>query len=316
MLLRRGLRPARGGCHRMLQKCDKLLQKKEFLPATGWWIMRSGMQGLEFCKKSAPECVGPAKVWGKSPIESSVTVSKAINMAETMRENSWLQCINLYQCLRRRAAHAGRCSKSRTYGNGSDIPSARKVTKRHTGRLQYNHECSGSLLNSTPQPRLAAPMDSPTSDSARQQLALTVTPELYAQIRRLWIQHSIAEDRRDIAGLLETLAPNCVYEVVPTGQRWEGHAGATEFYTTFLKAFPDVKFQLRDIVIGPQGVIEVADRAGTPLGVWAGQPPTGKVVKLVVIIHFPWDATAQKFAGEKVYLDQKAMFPQSEPNTK
>jgi predicted ester cyclase len=97
-----------------------------------------------------------------------------------------------------------------------------------------------------------------------------------------------------------------VYEVVPTGQHWEGHAGATEFYTTFLKAFPDVKFQLRDIVIGPQGVIEVADMTGTHLGDWAGQPPTGKAVTLVIIIHFPWDATAQKFAGEKVYFDRAA----------
>src|SRR5579864_3517629 len=109
-------------------------------------------------------------------------------------------------------------------------------------------------------------MDSSIADSARQQLGLTITPELYAKIRRLWIQHSIAEDNRDIAGLLQTLSPTCVYEVVPTGQRWEGHAGATEFYTTFLKAFPDVKFQLRDIVIGPQGVIEVADMTGTHLG--------------------------------------------------
>ena len=149
-------------------------------------------------------------------------------------------------------------------------------------------------------------MDSPASDSARQQLALTNTAELYAKIRRLWIQHSIAEDGRDIAGLLETLASNCVYEVVPTGQRWEGHSGASEFYTTFLKAFPDVKFQLRDIVIGPQGVIEVADMTGTHLGEWSGQPPSGKPVKLVIIIHFPWDAAAQKFAGEKVYFDRAA----------
>ncbi|HLW67658.1 MAG TPA: ester cyclase [Gemmataceae bacterium] len=149
-------------------------------------------------------------------------------------------------------------------------------------------------------------MDSSIADSARQQLGLTITPELYAKIRRLWIQHSIAEDNRDIAGLLQTLSPTCVYEVVPTGQRWEGHAGATEFYTTFLKAFPDVKFQLRDIVIGPQGVIEVADMTGTHLGEWASQPPTGKALKLVIIIHFPWDAAAQKFAGEKVYFDNVA----------
>jgi predicted ester cyclase len=150
-------------------------------------------------------------------------------------------------------------------------------------------------------------MQPSTSESARQQLAMTITPELYSQIRRLWIHHSIAEDKRDISGLLETLAPDCVYEIVPTGQRWVGHAGAAEFYTTFLGAFPDVKFHLRDIVIGPQGVIEVADLTGTHTGIWAGSPPTGNAVQMVVVIHFPWDMHAQKFAGEKVYFDRSAL---------
>jgi predicted ester cyclase len=144
------------------------------------------------------------------------------------------------------------------------------------------------------------------SSTAREQLARAVTPELYAQIRRLWIDHSIAEDKRDIPGLLATLTTDCVYEIVPTGQRWEGHTGATQFYTSFLGAFPDVKFELQDIVIGPQGVIEVAQLTGTHRGVWAGQAATGKVVQMHVVIHFPWDANQQKFAGERVYFDRTA----------
>src|SRR5262245_57761151 len=123
------------------------------------------------------------------------------------------------------------------------------------------------------------------SASAREQLARPFTPELYAQIRRLWIEHSLAEDRRDIPGLLATLAEDCVYEIVPTGQRYEGHAGATEFYRTFLTAFPDVKFELRDIVIGPQGVFEVAAMTGTQQAAWLGRPATGREVRLTVLIH-------------------------------
>lgn len=147
-------------------------------------------------------------------------------------------------------------------------------------------------------------MDAQASNRAREQLSLTVTSEAYSQIRRLWIQHSLAEDRRDIAGLLETLSPNCVYEIVPTGERWEGHAGAAEFYQRFLGAFPDVKFQLQDIVIGPQGVIEVAEMTGTHQGSWAGQPPSGRAIRMIVIVHFSWDSSSQKFAGERVYYDR------------
>ena len=145
------------------------------------------------------------------------------------------------------------------------------------------------------------------STPIRERLAWNVTPELYDQIRRLWIKHSIAEDGRDLAGLIDTLAEDCVYEVVPTGQRWEGHDGARTFYLTFLGAFPDVHFDLQDIVIGPQGVIEVALMTGTHQGVWAGVEATGKTVRMNIIIHFPWNPQAQLFAGERIYFDRYAL---------
>lgn len=145
----------------------------------------------------------------------------------------------------------------------------------------------------------------------RQRLAWEITPERYATIRRLWIKHSLAEDQRDLDGLIATLAPDCVYEIVPTGQRWVGHEGARDFYRTFLGAFPDVKFDLTDIVIGPQGVIEVADMTGTHQGVWAGLVPTGRPVRLQIIIHFPWNPAAERFAGEKVYFDRAALWEQA-----
>jgi predicted ester cyclase len=97
-----------------------------------------------------------------------------------------------------------------------------------------------------------------------------------------------------------------VYEIVPTGQRWEGHAGARSFYLTFLGAFPDVKFELQDIVIGPQGVIEVTRMSGTHRGSWGGLAATGQHVSVLIVIHFPWDPERQKFAGERIYYDRQA----------
>ena len=88
---------------------------------------------------------------------------------------------------------------------------------------------------------------------------------------------------------------------------WEGHDGARLFYTTFLGAFPDVKFELTDIVIGPQGVFEVAQMTGTHLGPWANFAASGKCVRTTVIIFFPWNPAAGKFAGEKIYFDQAAL---------
>jgi predicted ester cyclase len=135
----------------------------------------------------------------------------------------------------------------------------------------------------------------------REQLAREVTPELYREIRELWKAHSIAEDQRDIAGLIATLTPDCVYEVFPGGTRWEGHAGATRFYLELLGAFPDIHFDLETIVIGPQGAFEEARVTGTHKGKWLDRMPSGERVEFRVVIFFPWDSTRRKFAGERVY---------------
>ena len=124
------------------------------------------------------------------------------------------------------------------------------------------------------------------------------------RIKRLWVRHSIAEDRRDVDGLVATLAPDCVYEIVPTGRRWEGHVGARDFYAELFAAFPDNAFELTDIVIGPQGVFEVATLSGTNLGPWAGAPPTRLPVRLRIIILFPWDQRTSLFGGERIYFDR------------
>ena len=138
---------------------------------------------------------------------------------------------------------------------------------------------------------------------ARELLSREITPELYREIRELWKSHSIAEDRRDIAGLIATLTPDCVYEVVgQQGARWEGHAGATRFYTELLSAFPDIHFDLQQIVIGPQGVCEEAKVSGTQRGKWMSRAATGARVEFRVVIFFPWDRAKQKFAGERVFL--------------
>ena len=127
-------------------------------------------------------------------------------------------------------------------------------------------------------------------------------PSEYNQIRDEWKTHSMAEDRRDIAGLISTLTEDCVYEVLPGGHRWEGHSGARRFYTELLTAFPDIVFELTQIVIGPQGVYEEARVTATHRGEWQGERGTGKRVEFAVGILFPWDRARKKFSGERVHF--------------
>jgi predicted ester cyclase len=135
----------------------------------------------------------------------------------------------------------------------------------------------------------------------RELIRRDVAADEYDEIRELWKRHSIAEDQRDLPGLISTLTEDCVYELVGTRHRWEGHEGAARFYGGLLSAFPDIHFDLTDIVIGPQGVCEEADVTGTHEAVWLEFPPSGERLSWKVAIFFPWDPEKRLFRGEKVY---------------
>jgi predicted ester cyclase len=146
-------------------------------------------------------------------------------------------------------------------------------------------------------------------DDVRELLRRDVTPDEYEAVRALWKRHSIAEDERDLPGLISTLTTDCVYELAGTSHRWEGHEGAARFYMELLAAFPDVHFDLTNIVIGPQGVCEEAIVTGTHQAEWLGVEPTGERLTWTVVIFFPWARAQQKFAGETIYVEGLPVSP-------
>ncbi len=142
--------------------------------------------------------------------------------------------------------------------------------------------------------------DVPTNITA--QIKRPVDKDEIREIRQLWMKHSIAEDSRDIPGLMATLTENCVYTVVNNKVSWHGKVGATQFYLQLLGAFPDIHFDLQNIVIGPQGVFEEAHVTGTFEKEWLDLPPTGRYIEFDVCILFPWDPIQKLFTGERVYF--------------
>jgi predicted ester cyclase len=133
------------------------------------------------------------------------------------------------------------------------------------------------------------------------QIRRRVDAKEHRAIRKLWIDHSVAEDSRDIPGLMATLTEDCVYTIVDRNVNWHGKAGATQFYQQLLTAFPDVHFDLQHIIIGPQGVFEEAHVHGTYQIQWLDLPePAGQHIEFDVIIVFPWDPKQQLFTGERI----------------
>lgn len=135
------------------------------------------------------------------------------------------------------------------------------------------------------------------------QLRRKIDSQEYKAIRQLWMAHSVAEDARDIPGLMATLTDDCVYTVVNSSVSWHGKEGATQFYQQLLTAFPDIHFDLQHIVIGPQGVFEEAHVTGTYQSQWLDMPhPNGELIQFDVILLFPWEPQQRLFTGERVYF--------------
>src|SRR5574341_31440 len=136
-----------------------------------------------------------------------------------------------------------------------------------------------------------------------QSLRRRVDPAEYSAIRQLWIAHSLAEDAHDIPSLMATLTEDCVYTVVNSGTSWHGKSGATQFYQQLLTAFPDIHFDLQNIVICPQGVFEEAHVTATYQSQWLDMPPpNNEPIQFDVILLFPWDSSQRLFTGERIYF--------------
>ena len=139
--------------------------------------------------------------------------------------------------------------------------------------------------------------------TAKEMLNRELNASEYQEIKDLWKAHSIAEDNRDIEGLMATLTEDCRYEIPQVEKTYYNKKGATQFYNDLLGAFPDIDFRLIQIYIGPQGVVEEANVKATHEKDWLVLPASGEKIEFETAIFFPWDSKAKRFKGERIYFN-------------
>jgi hypothetical protein len=139
-----------------------------------------------------------------------------------------------------------------------------------------------------------------------------VTPESYDAVRRAWLTHVQAEEvlfkpftenefNTQMKVMLSVFTNDCVMELAATGERWDGHLQAAEFYRVFLSSFEGMEWIPQALVIGPQGVLDVVNMTGKLVNEFAGLKQVGSSVHLQWVIYFPWVPAAGKFKGEVIY---------------
>jgi carboxymethylenebutenolidase len=123
--------------------------------------------------------------------------------------------------------------------------------------------------------------------------------------KRLWQRHVLAENRRSIDGLLATLSAEPLYVIMATGAEHRGREAVAAFYSGLFESMPDVTFNLQDVFIGENGVVEESVLAGTHSGSLFGLPPTGRPLRLPLTIVFPMRNA--EILGERMYFDMDGL---------
>jgi len=118
---------------------------------------------------------------------------------------------------------------------------------------------------------------------------------------RKWTEHVLAENRRDLERLIDTLHEEAVYEIVPLKKAWGGKEKIREFYHMLWTALPDVKLDLKSRVADEHYVVEESHVHGTHSGPLFGIPPSNRYIEFDTVIYFPFKDGL--IMGERLYLD-------------
>lgn len=122
--------------------------------------------------------------------------------------------------------------------------------------------------------------------------------------RRLAIvrEHMESENTHDFDVTMATF-DHPRYEIVPTGDVYDGPEEVAAYFETTRNAFPDQRNENTTLRVADDAVIAEFDLLGTHLGELRGIPPTGRSfrVRCCAIFEFPPDS--DHIICERVYLD-------------
>jgi steroid delta-isomerase-like uncharacterized protein len=120
--------------------------------------------------------------------------------------------------------------------------------------------------------------------------------------------HVGAETEHRMEETLATLTADCVFEDVPSGQVYHGHAGVRAYYAAWWAAFGNVPTGSRRYVPADDFMIVETRFTGSHRGAWEGVAPSGKAIDLPVAIFISFRDGLM--SGERFYYDHATLLRQ------
>jgi steroid delta-isomerase-like uncharacterized protein len=120
-------------------------------------------------------------------------------------------------------------------------------------------------------------------------------------------EHMAAENRHEFDVALRSFErPR--YELMATGEVFEGAEQVSRYYASSRGAFPDQRNEVRSVRHADDAVIVEFDLLGTHLGPLRGIPPTGKSFRCSMVAIFLFEG--EFVTCERVYFDSAAILQQ------
>lgn len=113
-------------------------------------------------------------------------------------------------------------------------------------------------------------------------------------------EHMEAENAHDFVRCIAAFA-HPRYEIVATGEVWDGQDGVNALLEQNKKGFPDFRFYPEAWHHATDAVVVEGRFTGTHLGRWRGLPATGRKVDFRLIIVFQFDG--DHMVCERTYFD-------------
>jgi steroid delta-isomerase-like uncharacterized protein len=120
-------------------------------------------------------------------------------------------------------------------------------------------------------------------------------------------EHMGSENEHDFDATIATFS-HPRYEIIPTGDVFDGEAEVRRYYAETRAAFPDQRNELIALHHIDDGVIVEFDLLGTHLGPLRSLAPTGRAFRCRMSAFFIFDD--ERIVCERVYFDQATILRQ------
>jgi steroid delta-isomerase-like uncharacterized protein len=120
-------------------------------------------------------------------------------------------------------------------------------------------------------------------------------------------EHMESENRLDFDTAIRTF-DHPRYELVATGQVFDGEEQVRQYYAASRAAFPDQRNEIHSLRHADDAVVVEFDLLGTHLGDFVGNEPTGRTFRCRMAAIFEFDR--DRIVCERIYFDAATILRQ------